>query len=44
MLFQLPSFIRNVVAISTGAVNQATRTVRLAPTARQVTVTLRRAP
>ena len=44
VLFQLPSFIRNVATTSTGAVNQATGTVRLAPTVRHVTVTLRRAP
>ncbi len=44
VLFQLPSFIGNVAATSAGAVNQATGTVRLAPTVRHVTVTLRRAP
>ncbi len=44
VLFQLPSFIRNVAGTSAGAVNQATGTVRLPPTVRHVSVTLRRAP
>ncbi len=44
VLFQLPSFIRNVATTSAGAVDQATGTVRLAPTVRHVTVNLRRAP
>ena len=44
VLFQLPSFIHNVAGTSAGAVNQATGTVRLAPTIRHVTVSLRRAP
>ena len=44
ILFQLPSFVRDIATTSTGNVNQATGTVTLAPSLHRVTVTLRRAP
>ena len=44
VLFQLPSFLRNIATTSAGSVNQATGTVTLSPSLRHVTVTLRRAP
>jgi len=44
VLFQLPSFVRNIATTSAGDVNQATGTVTLAPSLLHVTVTLRRAP
>jgi hypothetical protein len=44
VLFQLPSFLRNIATTSAGSVNQATGTVTLTPSLRHVTVTLRRAP
>ena len=44
ILFELPSFVRNVAATSTGAIDQASGTVTLGPGVRDVTVTLRRAP
>jgi hypothetical protein len=44
ILFELPSFVRNVAATSTGAIDQASGTVTLGPGVRNVTVTLRRAP
>jgi hypothetical protein len=44
VLFQLPSFVRNIATTSAGSINQATGTVTLAPSLRHVTVTLRRAP
>ena len=44
VLLQLPSFSRNIARASSGAVDQATGTVTLAPHVRHVTVTLQRAP
>ncbi len=44
VLFQLPSFIGNVASTSSGTVDEATGTVKLPPTVRHVTVTLRQAP
>ncbi len=43
VLFQLPSFVNNVAAASTGTVDQATGTVTLDRSVRHVSVTLRRA-
>jgi hypothetical protein len=44
VLFELPSFIRNIATTSKGTVNQRAGTVTLAPTVRHVTVTLDRPP
>jgi hypothetical protein len=44
ILFELPSFVRNISSTSAGAVDQHTGTVTLAPDVHHVTVTLRRAP
>jgi hypothetical protein len=44
VLFQLPSFVRNIASASSGTVNEATGTVTVASTVRRVTVTLRRTP
>jgi len=44
VLFQLPSFIRDIQATSAGTVDEASGTVTVAPRTRHVTVTLRRAP
>jgi hypothetical protein len=44
VLFELPSFERNIATTSTGTVDQRTGTVSLAPTVRHVTITLDRAP
>ena len=44
VLFQLPSFIRNIAAASSGTVDQATGTVTLKATVRHATVTLREGP
>ena len=44
ILFELPSFVRNIASTSAGTVDQHTGTVTLAPGARHVTVTLRHAP
>ncbi len=44
VLFQLPSFIRDIATTSTGTVDQRAGTVTLAPTVRHVTITLSRAP
>ncbi len=44
VLFQLPSFIRDIEATSAGTVDQASGTVTVAPGVRHVTVTLRKAP
>jgi hypothetical protein len=44
ILFELPSFVRNIASTSAGTVDQLTGTVRLAAGIRHVTVTLRRAP
>ncbi len=44
ILFELPSFVENVASASGGTVDQATGTVRVSPTVRHVTVTLRRTP
>ena len=44
VLFQLPSFVRNIASASTGTVDQATGTVTVARAVHRVTVTLRRAP
>jgi hypothetical protein len=44
ILFELPSFVRNVASTSRGIVDQHTGTVTLAPSVRHVTVMLRRAP
>ena len=44
ILFELPSFVRNIAATSAGTVDESTGTVTLAPDVRHVTVTLRRAP
>ncbi len=44
ILFELPSFVRNVASTSAGTVDQRTGTVTLAPGLHHVTVTLRRAP
>ncbi len=41
VLFQLPSFIDNIASTSSGAIDEASGTVTLAPTVRRVTVTLR---
>jgi hypothetical protein len=44
VLFQLPSFLDDVAATSTGHVDEASGTVALSPGTRRVTVTLRRPP
>ncbi len=44
ILFELPSFVRNVASTSSGTVDQRAGTVTLAPSVRHVTVTLRHAP
>ena len=44
ILFQLPSFIRNIATTTVGTVDQASGTVTLPPTVRHLTVTLRHAP
>jgi hypothetical protein len=44
VLFQLPSFVRNIASASSGTVNEATGTVTVARAVHSVTVTLRRAP
>jgi hypothetical protein len=44
ILFQLPSFIDNLAATSTGTIDQATGTVSLPPHTARVTVKLRRSP
>ena len=44
VLFQLPSFIRDIEATSAGTVDQASGTVTVPPGIRHVTVTLRKAP
>jgi hypothetical protein len=44
VLFQLPSFIRNIASASSGTVDQATGTVTLKPAVRHATVTLRKSP
>ena len=44
ILFELPSFVRNVASTSAGTIDQQTGTVTIPPTVRRVTVTLRRAP
>ena len=44
VLFQLPSFIRNIASASSGTVDQASGTVTLKPTVRLATVTLRTSP
>ncbi len=44
VLFQLPSFIRDIQASSAGTVDEASGTVTVSPRIRHVTVTLRRAP
>jgi hypothetical protein len=44
VLFQLPSFVRNIATASSGTINQATGTVTVPRNVRGVTVTLRRAP
>jgi hypothetical protein len=44
VLFELPSFVRNIASVSTGSVNQTTGTVTVPRHGRGVTVTLRRAP
>jgi hypothetical protein len=44
VLFQLPSFVGNVVAASAGTVDRTSGTVTLSPAVRHVTVTLRHAP
>ena len=44
ILFELPSFVRNIASTSAGTVDQHTGTVTLAPGVRHVTVTLRHAP
>ncbi|HXW81379.1 MAG TPA: hypothetical protein VEJ84_17890 [Acidimicrobiales bacterium] len=44
VLFQLPSFVGNIAATSTGRVNQMTGTVTLSPGTRSVTVQFRSAP
>ena len=43
VLFQLPSFVRNIATTSAGSVDQATGTVTVPPAVSHVTVTLRRA-
>ena len=42
VLFQLPSFVRNIVTATSGAVDQRTGTVTLSPGVHHTTVTLRR--
>jgi len=44
LLFQLPSFIRDIEVTSAGTVDQASGTVTVPPGVRHVTVTLRKAP
>jgi hypothetical protein len=44
ILFQLPSFLNDVAATSTGHVDETSGTVALSPGTRRVTVTLRRPP
>jgi len=44
VLFQLPSFIRNVASTSSGTVDEASGTVTLPRTVRHATVTLRQGP
>ena len=44
VLFQLPSFVDNVVSTSAGRTDQATGTVTLSPGTRAVTVVLRHPP
>ncbi len=43
VLFELPSFVRNIGAVTNGAIDQGTGTVTLSPGVRHTTVTLRRA-
>ena len=44
VLFQVPTFVRNIASASTGNFSEATGTVTAARNVRRVTVTLRRAP
>ncbi|MGI9092497.1 MAG: hypothetical protein ACR2FF_03440 [Mycobacteriales bacterium] len=44
ILFELPSFVRNIVSASAGHVDNSAGQVRLPPSVRQVTVVLRSAP
>ena len=44
ILFELPSFVHNVASTSSGAIDQATGTITLAPDVRDVTVSLRHSP
>jgi hypothetical protein len=44
VLFQLPSFVHDIAATTSGAVDDSDGTVTLAPSVTHVTVTLRRAP
>ncbi len=44
MLFQLPSFIRDIEATSAGTVDQTSGTLTVPPGVRPVTVTLPKAP
>ena len=44
VLFELPSFVHNVAATTSGTVVQSTGTVTIQPTVHSVTVTLRRPP
>jgi hypothetical protein len=44
ILFELPSFVRNVASTSAGTVDQPAGTITVAPSVRHVTVTLRHVP
>ena len=44
VLFELPAFVHNIASASHGVIDQATGTVTITPTVRDVTVTLRHSP
>ena len=44
VLFELPAFVNNIAATSSGSIDQKTGTVRVASSVRRVTVRLRHPP